>query len=156
MFKARIARITLLAWVAVLMIAATSSIAPRKAFASETLYEVMAADVYSTPRDASSTQTLHRSWYGDELVFSISAATPLRYFDGSNVGIEVRAECPLGGTFSVGLYRNSNLIGIASLNRNGFSRAEWTGVGPGSYYFVFSKAADGAKITCSNVAMFSW
>lgn len=156
MIKAHIARITLLAWVVGLMIAATSSITPRKAFASETLYEAMDANVYSTPRDARSTPTLNRSWYGDEIVFSISAVTPLRYFDGSNVGIEVRAECPLGGTFSVGLYRNSNLIGIASLNRNGFSRAEWTGVGPGSYYFIFSKTSDGAKVTCSNVAMFSW
>ena len=130
--------------------------APCTAYAGDAESGVVNAQVFSTPRDSSTNRIVDRSWYGDKMVFTNSASTPLRYFDGSSVGIEVSASCPVGGTFSVGLYRNDNLIGIASLNRNGFSRAEWTGVGAGSYYFVFSKAADGAKVTCSEIAMFSW
>lgn len=97
-----------------------------------------------------------RSWYGGRVSFSINASTNIRYFDGNSVGIEVQASCPTPGSFTVSLYRGNALISTASLKRNGFSRAEWRNVGPGSYRFVFRKSPDGSTVACSNVAMFSW
>lgn len=117
---------------------------------------VQEAQVFSIPVEYSQYELVDRSWYGEEIAFSVTARTALRYFDGSSVGIEVFASCPVAGSFTVQLYRGNTYVGIAYLNRNGFSRAEWTNIGSGSYRFVFSKSLDGSTVTCSDVAMFSW
>lgn len=96
-----------------------------------------------------------RSWYGDSLALETRFQLGPHYFSGNNIGIEMTASCPNGGTFSVALYRGSSYIGAATFNRNGFNRATWENVGSGSYKFVFTKSGSGI-ITSNDVAMFSW
>lgn len=106
------------------------------------------------------------SWYGSSLYMykttSVSGST--RYYDGSNVGIEMT--CTTGGTnacdsyFSVELHRVSGFsdtyIGSAAFKHNGFTKATWTNVGSGNYYFKFVKCSDTQSISSNSVAMYSW
>lgn len=127
---------------------------PGQAYADDVMAGYPEAHV-STKADASG-RLGERSWYGGMISFSTQGSTNQHYYDGNNVGIEVSASCQVSGTFTVSLYRNGIFISSASLRRNGFSRAEWNNVGPGSYRFIFSKSNDGATVTCSDIAMFSW
>lgn len=99
-----------------------------------------------------------RSWYGTTLRLSSSGRTSTSYFDGNNVGIEMTCSSSKDGYFSVQLKRASDgsTVGTASFKYNGFTKATWTNVGPDSYYFAFSKQIDGAIVTSSDVAMYSW
>lgn len=112
---------------------------------------------------ATSSNSVNRSWYGQTLSLLSRQETGASYYDGNNVGIELDASCPVDGFFDVALYRvdarNSRVtsfIGSASFKRNGFTKATWQNVGPGNYKFVFSKSNDGAVVTSSNVATYSW
>lgn len=142
-----------------LVVAVLLVTSPRCAHAAD-LYSAnnqIAVEVYTEPEDAPPrTTTSDRSWYGESASFSLSHMMDEHYYDGSSVGIEVTASCPVDGSFTVSLYRSGVLIASASLNRNRFSRAEWLNVGPGRYSFRFSKSNDGATVRCSDIALFSW
>lgn len=97
-----------------------------------------------------------QSWDGTSISFAISYRLSARYFDGYNIGIKLTASCPINGTFTISLYRNSSFVGSASVRRNGYSETVWTNVGPGCYSYYFSKSQDGATVLCSNIAMYSW
>ena len=146
-----------LAGVVLLLFISTLTLGPSISYAStsEQGRQEIEVRVLSTPQEVEHAST-ERSWYGDSFSFSRSYSTSSHYYDGSSVGIEVTASCPSKGSFSVMLYRNGSFISSATLNRNGFSRAEWKNVGPGSYSFTFSKSNDGTIVKCSDVAMFSW
>lgn len=102
-----------------------------------------------------------RSWFGSTLSFASSYTLPAHVYDGNNVGIEMTASCPVGGTFTVSLYRKSTtgslgFLGEATFKRNGFTKATWEDVGPGTYVFSCSKSSDGAIVSSDDVAMYSW
>lgn len=106
-----------------------------------------------------------RSWYGSSLEFSGTHIGSKRYYDGNNIGIEMR--CYQTGTypcdthFSVELHRSNYIwedtyIGSAAFNRSGFTKATWTNVGGGTYFFKFVKCNDNMTVRARNVAMYSW
>lgn len=97
-----------------------------------------------------------RSWYGTSFSFSHWYTIQSNSFDGNNVGIEMNCSSKGSGYFTVYLYRGGSVIGSAQFKLNGFTKAVWTNVGPGSYSFRLYKKADGASVKCSNVAMYSW
>lgn len=133
--------------------------APHVALASEAADLVIEPNV-SYSQLVETRIVLPRSWYGDSLRLLNTQYLQERYFDGNNVGIEMTASSPSDGTFSVSLYRiegeGSSFISSATFKRNGFTKATWEGVGPGTYRFVCKKAADGKLVTSSDVAMYSW
>lgn len=101
------------------------------------------------------------SWYGGTLSFATEATGATRYYDGNSVGIEMTTVSQTVGAtdthFSVELHRgDGTYVGSAALARNGRTRAVWTNVNSGYYYFKFVKASDGIWVTSSDVAMFSW
>lgn len=142
------------------------SIAPAGKAAENATYTPIYNAVVSherTIRPLGSTQVY--SWYGSELQFVTELAGTPRWYDGNSIGIEMTCsaitEGQLDTHFSVELWRGENTsngtyIGSAALWRNGFSRAEWTNVGSGQYFFRFVKANDGIWVTSNDVAMFSW
>ncbi|HIY51439.1 MAG TPA: hypothetical protein IAA43_05830 [Candidatus Olsenella avicola] len=102
-----------------------------------------------------------RSWFGSSLSLSSSYTLPAHVYDGNNVGIEMTASCPVDGTFTVSLYRSSAtgamaFLGETTFKRNGFTKATWEGVGPGTYVFSCNKSFDGAIVRSNDVAMYSW
>ena len=102
-----------------------------------------------------------RSLHGFTLKLSFRQATPSWYFDGNNLAVEMTCAAPTGGSFSVTLYRISSssaeeIVGSADLRYQGFSKATWTNVGPGTYFFEFEKKADGITVFSSDVAAYSW
>lgn len=107
--------------------------------------------------DVSPAISVERSWYSSSFQFESFFETGTYYFDGNNMGIELNAttSSASGASFVVTLYQGSRSRGSATLNASGFVRAEWTGVGPGSYSFRFTSTS-GKMIYCANVAMFSW
>ncbi len=111
--------------------------------------------VYSDPTDEF---PFPSSSLGMGHCFSFSTRYRLgtRYFNGWNVGIELAASCRKGQLFTIKLYRNGSFVGSALVRRNGFSRVIWTNVGSGYYSCLFIKSYDGAAVSCSNVALFSW
>lgn len=110
------------------------------------------------------------SWFGSSLDMSntteMSGAT--HYYYGNNLGIEM--SCYTKGSsskcdtyFSVELHRLTGsyydvdeYVGSAAFKRNGFTKATWTNVGSGRYYFKFRKCPDGQSIHSDSVAMYSW
>lgn len=130
------------------------------------------AIVYASPTNEASVVITHeqidlvdsgidqRSWYGTSMAFSRTAYTSEYSFDGTNVGIEMTCTSSKSGSFTVYLWRKtiggSERVGSASFNRNGFTKATWTNVGSGTYFFILSKANDGTVVTCSDIAMYSW
>ncbi len=100
------------------------------------------------------------SWYGGTLALKSSANLGPFSFDGSNVGIEMTCSSSSSGSFRVVLYRGNRVgdgtkIGGALFSRQGFTKATWSNVGSGNYYFAMSNAG-GATVTSSDVAMYSW
>lgn len=140
----------MIAWIMAMVL-----FAPHVALASERGDTSRDAVVYTEVSDVPC-RVEERSWYGSKFSFSTFYETSSHRFDGNSVGIEVTSSCPVSGNYYVQLYRGGSYIGRASLKRKGFSRAEWSNVGPGYYKFRFSKSNDGAIVSCSNVAMFSW
>lgn len=97
-----------------------------------------------------------RSWYSSSFLLNEQYTTNTYYYDGNSIGIELNATSTIvGSSFLVTLYQGSRSRGSTTLRANGFVRAEWNGVGPGSYKFVFRNIS-GQVISCANVAMFSW
>lgn len=100
------------------------------------------------------------SWYGGEATFTFTHTTTPRYYDGTNVGIEMTCSSSKDGSFVVELWRGSSklggsYVGRAEFSRQGFTKATWSNVGSGNYFFVFTNNA-GTPITCSGIAMYSW
>ncbi len=53
-------------------------------------------------------------------------------------------------------WQGEDYIGFTDVPRSGFSGVRtWSSVGNGDYYFTFSKANDGVRITSNDVHMFS-
>lgn len=101
------------------------------------------------------------SWYGGSLSFITSLQGQTRYYDGTNVGIEMTASTYGSGYFEVKLFRdngwgNSDYIGSSWFNCNGFSKGTWSNVGAGNYYFEFANNESGGWVSSSDVAMYSW
>ena len=137
------------------LIACAMVISPCCAKALETL---SAPVVITHAREAIGVST--RSWYGDEANLLSTYSTTPRYFDGVNVGIEMNCTSTKAGSFTVELWRGSSRfsasrVGTASFSRQGFTKATWTNVGSGTYFFVFTNSA-GTLIKCSGIAMYSW
>lgn len=129
---------------------------PKAAFAQAIGSPGIVTRVSHAPQSSISLQA--RSWYGTRFSFASTYSTGSYSFDGNSVGIEMNCSATGGGVFSVSLVNAStgHIVGSATFQRNGFNKADWTNVGPGRYRFMFSKAADGVVVSCSNVAMFSW
>lgn len=102
------------------------------------------------------------SWYGSTLeVGGYSSWTgATRYYDGSNVGIEMTCRSSGSGTFDVELHRGyivfNDYIGTVAFNVNGFTKGTWTNVGSGNYYFKFNNPRVGLNVYSNDVAMYSW
>lgn len=123
-----------------------------------------AAEIESAPvviSHVQETQSISsRSWYGGEASLLFSYSTTPRSFDGANVGIEMTCTSTKAGSFTVELWRGSSRfsasrVGTANFSRQGFTKATWTNVGSGTYFFVFTNSA-GTLIKCSDIAMYSW
>lgn len=101
-----------------------------------------------------------RSWYGTSMTLLTKTQTGQKYYDGNNIGIEMTCSSTTAGTFVVSLYRTSGtsaqFLGSANFKRQGFTKATWNGVGPGRYYFTFSKPNDGTIVRSYDVATYSW
>lgn len=122
--------------------------------------ELPEAEVEISHFATAATTSYERSWYGASLALSRTSYTPTHYYDGNNVGIEMSCSSEKEGSFTVTLWRsvtgNSERVGTAMFDRNGFTKATWSNVGPGSYYFIFTKASDGALVYCRDIGMYSW
>lgn len=132
-------------------------------FGASTAYgeELVISPVVIVTDDRTASLPAPRSWYGSTMSLITTYSTASYYFDGNSVGIEMTCSSQRSGTFSVTLYRDvgsgsSQRIGTAAFNRNGFTKATWSGVGSGTYHFVMSKPNDGTRVTSSDVAMYSW
>lgn len=150
---------------ALAMILGVTGVSPNVALADEQDDQVEIV-VSHNPLESVKWGPMDCSWYGSSLYMykTTSVTGSTRYYDGSNVGIEMT--CSTGGTnacdsyFSVELHRVSGLsdtyIGSAAFKRSGFTKATWTNVGSGYYYFKFVKCSDTQSISSNNVAMYSW
>ncbi len=66
-------------------------------------------------------------------------------------------------TYGITFYRhrcvlfvcNDDLIGSATVPRDGYGSGRWTSVGSGDYFFSFSKANDGFWVDSNSVYMYS-
>lgn len=116
----------------------------------------MAAHVYEAPIEEGPSTLADAPRIDTAFALLTSKSLNAEHFSGQNMGVELTAQSPSSGTFTVKLYRGASYIGSATLKRNGCSRAEWTNVGPGIYRFVFSKPNDGKVVTCTGVRTFSW
>ncbi len=98
------------------------------------------------------------SWYGDSFSFSSGTVRiPARYFDGSNIGLEMNCSATANGMFNVACYRGDGAsVGMRKISYQGFSKVTWPSVGPGDYYFHLTKIRDGVRVSSSDVAFFSW
>lgn len=99
------------------------------------------------------------SWYAD--TFSITSGTvrtPTRYFDGSNIGIEMESSAQSSGSLQVALYSsNGSSFGPRQIRYPGSSSASWLNTSPGYYYFRFSKRDNpSVTVTSNQLRMFSW
>lgn len=98
------------------------------------------------------------SWYGNSFTLASGTwTTPVRYFDGNNIGIEMNCSAARKGNFTVTCCRsNGATIGVKYFSYQGFTKATWPSAGPGNYYFKLSKVDDGVRVSSSDVAMYSW
>lgn len=99
------------------------------------------------------------SWYGGSLhLVSKAVTTPLRYFDGSNIGIEMTCSADRHGSFEVTCCDASGAcLGTRVFPYQGFLKRTWRMPRPGNYRFVFRKMyPDLVPVTSSDVKMYSW
>lgn len=109
-------------------------------------------------------QTAHaeqgqRSWYGDSFTLKGKSWTsPSRYYEGSNIGIEMTCSSSVSGTLSVRCCSSSGqCLGVRSFKYRGFTKATWSMPSPGTYYFRVEKTKlDTVPISSSDVKMYSW
>lgn len=141
---------------------------PTEAYAldSDESTEQIILEVSYDPNDSFFNGVGAQSWYGSSLYLSATSYSgQKRYYDGNNVGIEMTCSAAGGSAcdsyFSVELHRKNSLledtyIGSAPFKRNGFSKATWSNVGSGNYFFKFVKCSDSQSISSNDVAMYSW
>lgn len=98
--------------------------------------------------------------------FKLEQKTPNRSFDGNDIHCTITIHNSAGlnngyaKTFTVKLYRynwwlDQQYIGSATVSREGTHTISWTNVGPGTYYFVFSKADDGTTQYIDSVRFYN-
>lgn len=105
------------------------------------------------------------SSYWSTLDYTVNLQGATRAYTGAHVKISLTSVESLNtaiNTHRIKLYRNRNwpisddYIGFVDVPRAGASGTKtWSNVGSANYYFVFSKANDGVRITSNNVHMFS-
>jgi hypothetical protein len=106
------------------------------------------------------------SSYWSTLDYTVHLTGSTRSYTGADVKISLTSvesfHFPGNNTHRIKLYRDNpwwqgdDYIGLTDVPRSGASGVRtWSSVGNGSYYFDFSKANDGVRITSSNVHMFS-
>lgn len=107
------------------------------------------------------------SSYNSTIDYTVQVVGAVRTYDGPNhMNISLTSQQSGPGastTHRVTLVRRTcfifcseDLIGSVQVPRNGASGVRtWTNVGAGNYYFYFTKANDGVRITSNNVHMFS-
>lgn len=115
----------------------------------------LATEVRVPDEGTSATSADERAWYGTSCAFTGIWTSPKHYYDGASVGVEMNASCSKTTSFIVRLFRNNSFIGSKTVTANGFARATWEDIGAGNCYFQFVNTS-GSRITCSNIAMFSW
>lgn len=99
------------------------------------------------------------SWYGSSLrLASGKVATPYKYYDGANIGIEMTCTASQQGSFKVQCCNDSGIcLGSKQFAYKGFTKRTWRLPKQGRYRFIFEKAtADGVLVTSSDVKMYSW
>lgn len=138
----------------ILMAVSVFGLCPQQAAAQASI--PMTAHIYETPMTKRPDNLVETLRINTSFALLTSKSLTAEHFSGQNMGVELTAQSPSSGTFTVKLYRGTSYIGSATLKRNGYSRAEWTNVGPGVYRFVFSKTNDGKVVTCTGVRTFSW
>lgn len=147
--------------VVVLLCGVVLSFAPAASVRAEEMNnEVIMQITHNNAADLQDEVSL-RSWHGYRLNLSLSARTPNWVFDGNNIAIEMTCTASRNDSFTTTLYRIGSSgakerVGSADLKYQGFSKATWTNVGPGTYFFEFEKKADGITVFSSDAAAYSW
>lgn len=134
----------------------TTGVAPGRALAQALDNEVVPTVTHTNGVDFYEPSAC--SWYGCSKTFSEATKLGPYYFDGSSVGIEMTCSSSAGGSFTVTLYRGSSSgtrVGSATFSKKGFTKATWSNVGSGSYYFWISGIGT-SRITANDIAMYSW
>ena len=153
----------------VALLVGSAALAPSFAYATEAENDKdVQLEVSYDPADGMGPTISTRSWYGSTLTlgkYDTSFKGATRYYNGQHVGIEMTCKTK-GATsgkskyFSVELHRKNGLvdtyIGSAAFKRKGFTKATWTNVGSGNYYFKFVRTSDGQSIHSNDVKMYSW
>lgn len=109
---------------------------------------------------------LAASSYWSTLSYTVHVKGSTRAYAGADVKISLTSSESFHAagmnTHRIRLYRDNpwwqgdDYIGFTDVPRSGFSGVKtWSSVGNGDYYFTFSKANDGVRITSNNVHMFS-
>lgn len=105
------------------------------------------------------------SYYTSTLSFKTPFDGKARTFNQNNIQYSattytVGQKAYMPTTYRVTLCRKNflsyDVIGYRDLSRDGYGTSTWTNVGPGNYYFSFSKAQDGATVKSSKVIMRSY
>lgn len=108
--------------------------------------------------------------YSSNVAFATTVTGPTRKYEGQNIAISMttyidRPASPYAysNEFAVSLYRKNFLgnskIGTAYFPRDSKGKVivkKWSNVGPGNYYFFFSKGFDKANIKSNNVKMYNY
>lgn len=105
------------------------------------------------------------SSYWSTLDYTVALRGATRAYTGAHMHISLTSHESLDtniNTHKISLYRDRNwpisddYIGFVNVPREGASGTKtWSNVGSANYYFYFSKANDGVRITSSNVHMWS-
>jgi len=109
---------------------------------------------------------LAASSYWSTLNYTVALRGATRSYTGSDVSISLTSsqsfQYPGQYTHRIRLHphnpwwRGDDYIGYTDVPRSGYSGVRtWSNVGSADYYFYFSKANDGVRITSNNVHMFS-
>ena len=107
------------------------------------------------------------SSYDIWFAFDHDLAGPSRYFDGQNIAFEssfaksVPEPHKLNKNYTVTLHRDilgpiNDKIGSAILERDSHGVAEWSNVGPGTYYLTFSKENDGVTLVDNEARFYNY
>lgn len=108
------------------------------------------------------------SSYWSTLNYSVALNGSVRTYDGVSMKIDFTSQASFDHVLNkwqtISLYRqscvlficNDAFIGSVNVTRIGWTGTQiWTNVGPGSYWFRFSKANDGVVITSNDVHMYN-
>lgn len=99
-------------------------------------------------------------WSSLSFVYQLRGTT--RYYDNNDMNIQLYSNESwhhvTNHYYKIELVRDGvwdTKIGSVTVPRQGWGSGRWTNVGSGYYYFFFSKADDGVRITSDNVHMWS-